>query len=95
MLPGLLPGLLRGKRGLFSLPRWVRSLRSSAGSLEPGVPQPVPLSKLKDSFNDATSVSYLEELERKYKEDPGSIDTTWGSFFKNLGEQQTLASQLS
>jgi len=45
---------------------------------------PVALSKLKDSFNDATSVSYLEELEKRFHEDPGSVDRSWGSFFNNL-----------
>jgi hypothetical protein len=48
-------------------------------------PAPVPLSKLKDNFNDATSVTYLEELEQRYKQDPGSVDKTWGSFFRSLG----------
>lgn len=47
-------------------------------------PEPVPLSKLKDSFNDATSVTYLEELEQRYREDPSSVDKTWASFFRNL-----------
>ena len=48
-------------------------------------PEPVPLSKLKDSFNDGTSVTYLEELEKRYLDDPGSVDRTWASFFKSLG----------
>ena len=48
-------------------------------------PAPVPLSKLKDNFNDATSVTYLEELEARYREDPRSVDKTWGSFFRSLG----------
>lgn len=42
------------------------------------------MSKLKDSFNDATSVAYLEELERKFNENPSSIDKTWASFFTSL-----------
>lgn len=45
----------------------------------------VPLSKLKDSFNDGTSVAYIEELEQRYKQDPSSVDKTWGMFFKALG----------
>jgi 2-oxoglutarate dehydrogenase complex dehydrogenase (E1) component-like enzyme len=30
-------------------------------------------------------VAYLEELEKKFHEDPQSIDRTWASFFANLG----------
>lgn len=32
-----------------------RGLQSSSGNSEPAAPKPVALSKLKDSFNDATS----------------------------------------
>jgi 2-oxoglutarate dehydrogenase E1 component len=46
----------------------------------------VPLSKLKDSFNDGTSIAYLEELEQRYLADPHSVDKTWGMFFKAMGE---------
>lgn len=45
----------------------------------------VPLSKLKDSFNDGTSIAYIEELEQRYKADPSSVDKTWGMFFKAMG----------
>lgn len=45
----------------------------------------VPLSKLKDSFNDGTSIAYIEELEQRYKADPSSVDKTWGMFFRALG----------
>ena len=62
--------------------RWYHASR---GPLQSAEPEPVPLSKLKDSFNDATSVTYLEELEKRYHDDPGSIDRTWASFFKSLG----------
>lgn len=115
--------LLRGVRSSPAprlLQQWVRGLNASSGTAEPAAPQPVALSKLKDSFNDATSgtqkssvlsaslsitrasepplslssihraginaVSYLEELEKKFHEDPTSIDRTWASFFANLGE---------
>lgn len=47
-------------------------------------PSPVPLSKLKDSFNDGTSIAYIEELEQRYKADPSSVDKTWGMFFKAM-----------
>jgi hypothetical protein len=62
----------------------LRAYHASAGPLA-AEPEPVPLSKLKDSFNDATSVTYLEELEKRYLDDPSSVDRTWASFFKSLG----------
>lgn len=64
--------------------RLLRGIHSTAAPLA-AEPEPVPLSKLKDSFNDATSVTYLEELEKRYLTDPGSIDRSWASFFKSLG----------
>lgn len=33
-----------------------------------------------------SAVSYLEELEKRFHEDPQSIDRTWASFFQNLGQ---------
>jgi hypothetical protein len=62
----------------------LRAFHTSAGP-RAAEPEPVPLSKLKDSFNDATSVTYLEELEKRYHDDPSSVDRTWASFFKSLG----------
>ncbi|KAK9823376.1 hypothetical protein WJX72_002327 [[Myrmecia] bisecta] len=47
-------------------------------------PKAVPLSKLKDSFLDGTSSTYLEELEERYRADPSSVDKTWASFFRSL-----------
>ena len=85
MLPFVI-GAKRGLRPLFGT--WSRLINSSSAVREPpAAPQPVALSKLKDSFNDATSVAYLEELERKFNDDPASIDKTWASFFTSLGEQ--------
>lgn len=77
---------LRGRSGpaLLQTARWSRILHTSSGAQEPTVPKPVELSKLKDSFNDATSVSYLEELEKRFLEDPKSVDRTWASFFTNM-----------
>lgn len=48
-------------------------------------PKPTPLPKLKDSFLDGTSSTYLEELEERYRSDPSSVDKTWASFFGSLG----------
>lgn len=80
----LLPSARRGLPSPWAaLARWTRGLTTSGRSSD--VPKPVPLSKLKDSFNDATSVSYLEELEKRFQSNPDSIDRTWASFFTNLG----------
>ena len=46
----------------------------------------MPLSKLKDSFLDGTSSNYLEELEERYRTNPSSVDKTWASFFRSMGE---------
>mmetsp|Transcript_25969 Transcript_25969/g.61743 ORF Transcript_25969/g.61743 Transcript_25969/m.61743 type:complete len:1026 (+) Transcript_25969:173-3250(+) len=54
----------------------------SVGAETSEQPKPVPLSKLKDSFLDGTSSSYLENLEERYRRDPGSVDRTWASFFR-------------
>ena len=62
------------------------ALHGSAGA-NAADPEPVALAKLKDSFNDATSVTYLEELEKRYHDDPASVDRTWASFFRSLGER--------
>jgi 2-oxoglutarate dehydrogenase E1 component len=40
------------------------------------------------SFLDGTSSTYLEELEERYRADPSSVDKTWASFFKSLGETE-------
>jgi len=120
------------RRALPHAAAWTRrGLQTSTGSGESNS-KAVALSKLKDSFNDATSgpcglfilscalcshqsyvcvrpwqmdvwckdlmnhhpqsrntfsaVSYLEELEKRFHEDPASVDRSWGSFFNNLGE---------
>jgi 2-oxoglutarate dehydrogenase E1 component len=61
---------------------------------EPKHPEPVQLSKLKDSFNDGTSITYLEELERRFQNDPGSVDRSWASFFNSLGRTHVQAQQV-
>lgn len=66
-------------------PACVRFVQSTGGTKDPAHPEPVPLPKLKDSFLDGTSSTYLEELEERYRRDPGSVDRTWASFFKSLG----------
>ena len=64
----------------------LRGLQCSSVLLEPA-PKPVPLSKLKDSFLDGTSSTYLEELEERYRANPASVDKTWASFFNSMGKK--------
>ena len=79
-------------QGMVWSSKWAaRMVSSTAGVLEPAEPKPVALSKLKDSFNDGTSISYLEELEEKYQKDPSSVDKSWATFFRNMGERRGLA----
>ena len=54
-------------------------------------PQAMPLAKLADSFAGGTQVGYLDELEAKWRENPGSVDASWASFFKLLGASPCLA----
>lgn len=69
------------------LARSLGSVRYFQGSGDAGQSQPkaVPLAKLKDSFLDGTSSTYLEELEEKFRLDPHSVDKSWAGFFKSLG----------
>lgn len=56
---------------------------------KPNGPEPVPISKMYDSFLDGTSSSYLEDLERRYNDDPASVDKTWAGFFRHVGALTT------
>ncbi|KAI3434698.1 hypothetical protein D9Q98_002760 [Chlorella vulgaris] len=80
MLSSVAARLSRRARGLQPLA--VRAFQSSGDKL--GEAEPVPLSKLKDSFLDGTSSSYLEELEERYRANPRSVDKTWASFFHSM-----------
>jgi 2-oxoglutarate dehydrogenase E1 component len=62
----------------------LRCLASTTFKERQREPAPVPLRKMKDSFLDGTSSSYLEELEERYREDPKSVDTSWASFFRSM-----------
>ena len=64
-----------------------RLFQNSGPDAQQGTPKPVPMSKLKDSFLDGTSSTYLEDMEEKYRQDPSSVDKSWTSFFRSLGEQ--------
>ena len=50
----------------------------------PPVPKPVPMPKLKDSFLDGTSSTYIEELQERYRADAASVDASWAGFFRAL-----------
>lgn len=64
--------------------RSYRQLTTSVARLH-SEPKAVPLSQLKDSFLDATSSTYLEQLEAQYNKDPSSVDHSWAAFFRSLG----------
>jgi hypothetical protein len=70
---------------VFGLARGLHSTTEAAQSSSIPPPKPVPLSKLKDSFLDGTSSTYLEELEERYRQNPSSVDKTWASFFRSMG----------
>uniref|UniRef100_A0A7S0YTI5 2-oxoglutarate dehydrogenase, mitochondrial n=1 Tax=Polytomella parva TaxID=51329 RepID=A0A7S0YTI5_9CHLO len=71
------------KRITEGVPSILGALRGSR-ALATQADKSIPLSKLKDSFNDGTSVNYLEELEEAYRQDPNSVDKSWASFFRSL-----------
>ncbi|GIL90737.1 hypothetical protein Vretimale_15815 [Volvox reticuliferus] len=75
-VPGLLCMLRLGRFGVHT----------TSCAWNPAEPKPVPLAKLKDSFNEGTSITYLEELEERYHKDPSSVDRTWHAFFRNLDQ---------
>ena len=81
---------LRSRRSAAEL-AWrslgMRTLHTSSTLMEPPAPQPVPMSKLKDSFLDGTSSTYLEELEERYRANPASVDKSWASFFNSMGKK--------
>lgn len=78
---GRLPGALALLRPLHA------SSQALASAAEP---EPVPLSKLKDQFLNATSSTYLEELEERYRSNPKSVDKSWASFFHSMGKHGSL-----
>lgn len=68
-----------------------RLFQSSGPDAQQGTPKPVPMSKLKDSFLDGTSSTYLEDMEERYRQDPSSVDKSWASFFRSLGKHKYFA----
>lgn len=68
-----------------------RLFQNSGPDAQQGAPKPVPMSKLKDSFLDGTSSTYLEDMEERYRQDPSSVDKSWASFFRSLGTRTHAA----
>lgn len=68
-----------------------RLFQNSGPDAQQGAPKPVPMSKLKDSFLDGTSSTYLEDMEERYRQDPSSVDKSWASFFRSLGKRTHAA----
>lgn len=73
-----------GSSALRVAPALLRLRPFHTSTAQRDAPEPVPLAKLKDSFNDGTSIAYIEELEQRYRADPSSVDKTWCMFFKAL-----------
>ena len=41
---------------------------------------------MNDNFLNSSNASYVAELFYKYSQDPNSVDSSWGSFFNSLNE---------
>ena len=80
--------------GALAGPTTHSRLAAFASSASPP-PQAVSLAKLADSFAGGTQVGYLDELEAKWRENPGSVDTSWAAFFKLLGALLPPVTQLA
>ena len=52
--------------------------------------EPTPMRELRDEFMNANSVAYLEEIERRFKEDGNKgMDQSWSNLLKNLDNGMT------
>ena len=60
--------------------------RSSEPSSKAGAPAPVavPMNQLMDDFINGSTANYIEDLERRYVEDPESVPGSWADFFRRL-----------
>ncbi len=45
---------------------------------------------LETSFLYGANAAYIEELQAAYARNPSSVDPEWQTFFKGLGEDETL-----
>ena len=41
---------------------------------------------MNDNFLNSANAPYVAELFYKYRQDPNSVDSSWGSFFNSLNE---------
>ena len=41
---------------------------------------------MNDNFLNSANAPYVAELFHKYSQDPNSVDSSWGSFFNSLNE---------
>ena len=60
--------------------------RSSEPASKAGAPAPaaVPMNQLMDDFINGSTANYIEDLERRYVEDPESVPGSWDDFFRRL-----------
>ena len=42
---------------------------------------------MNDSFLNSANAPYVAELFFKYKDDPNTVDKSWGDFFSNLKDE--------
>ena len=57
--------------------------KSSSSKAEPA-PTAVPMNQMMDNFINGSTANYVEDLERRYVEDPSSVPGSWGEFFRRL-----------
>ena len=43
---------------------------------------------MNDSFLNSANAPYVAELFFKYKDDPSTVDKSWGNFFSNLKDDE-------
>ena len=47
---------------------------------------------MNDNFLNSANAPYVAELFYKYSQDPNSVDSSWGSFFNSLNEDDIISS---
>ena len=43
------------------------------------------------SFLHGANAAYIEDLEQRYREDPGAVEEAWAQFFREMGEERDAA----
>ena len=69
----------------------VKTLTSSPSKPTEQQNKPTPMRELRDEFLNANSVAYLEEMEKRFKEEGGEIgmDKSWSTLLKSLDKGMT------